>query len=256
MLLGITGAATVALSGCSEDASPQPASTETITDLTTTGTTLEVSLAEETAVDQITVLTPEGRTYATRDVAPGATQASVELPFTYDSGDFAVVAAADGTELERATVELRPDIMVRELRTGQTVADPPETLPYAEEQLVVTVENTGSGPTATTDLRIAGGVPNPTESETKRASGIHDQQDGYGAADRVPLPVGETRVLWSTTSPFLFPDGGDNCPETETQRTATSTLEFTTGPAVTSSFSVVYQPSEDGDCTVTLGGGD
>jgi hypothetical protein len=258
-VLGTIAGTLTALAGCIGGENPisSQSQSKAIREVSTGGTSLEIILRSSANVDAISVIAPSGSEFKTKQVATGATRVTVEIGSEYEVGTYRVVATRSGNEVGNTSVEIQPEVKIREIIVGEkSEQDPPKNLPYAEEQALIILENTGSGADSAENLSITGGVPNPTEPEKKRKSGIYDSSDEYGAVDRVTVPAGSQVRLWSTTKPFLFTGDGVECEKDEQEHSATVELDFGNSGKISQQIDVKYSGSEGSeDCAVTISQG-
>ena len=255
-VLGTVAGSAAILAGCADRTAPETSGTrsDAIKDLSTGGYSIEVSLTDSVTIDSITTVAPSGTEFNTQEVATGATRVEIEIGTEYDVGNYDIIAIRDGTQVDKESIEIRPNLTVREVIVGSNYdGSIPDNLPYAEEQALLTIENSGFGPDSATDLSFSGGVPNPTEPNKKRKSGIYDSSDGYGAAKEVAIPAdGEIR-FWSTTRPFLFTEDGVTCASETQEKSATVDLEFGLSGKLGHQIDVQYTASESSNsCDVSI----
>jgi hypothetical protein len=180
-----------ALAGCgtatSSDADPFEA-------VTVEGTNLSVTLASRPRVDEVELRSPDDTSFVRRRLGSEAKRATLPLietsytatPEHYRAGENTLVARRDGERVGQRTVTLSPDVSI----TDMWLADGAGFNP------IVTVENTGTGPTFLTYLGFDN-VPNPTPPAAK-TTGLPKER-GVG----VPLPPTRQDVR-SGSMPFAF----------------------------------------------------
>ena len=218
------------------------------------GTTLVAELAAEADVDQLNLIQPNDELFATRSVATGAQQVSFEIGTAYPPGEYRLLALNGEETVVETTTDLRPEIRIDDVGLFRNNPDKPWDEVYGESETdrikngeaFVTVENTGSGPDAVTELVFAGDVPNPIENP--RGSGIHE-------TDRVVVPPGETVDLFSNSFPFGSEgEEGMGCSPDGNSGQFTAVVESrVSGNQVTGTYDVQYTGSEDmTDCEVTI----
>ena len=225
-----------------------------LTRIAVEGTTLVVELSEEADVDQVNLIQPNGELFGTRDVAAGAQQVSFEIGTAYASGEYRIVALKDEETVVETSTELRPEIQIQDVGLYRNNPDKPWDEVYGESETdrikngeaFVTVENTGSGPEAITELIFSGDVPNPIENP--RGSGMHE-------TDRVVVSPGETADLFSNSFPFgSESEDGMGCSPDGNSGQFTAIVETqVSGNQVTSTYDVQYSGSDEmTDCEVTI----
>ncbi|PCR92663.1 hypothetical protein CP557_08070 [Natrinema ejinorense] len=141
-------------------------------------------------------------------IESGVSRTTVEVGTDYPPGEYELIGLADGKTVETTSITLEPDLEVTELRVGR---DSPEAMydgaaEYeTETEAILSVANRGTGPTAATAIRFDGDVPLPTHESYDEVgkSGIYDPEVDFGAnAESIPIPAGETVLLYSNTRPF------------------------------------------------------
>jgi hypothetical protein len=264
-LLGGIASATVPLAGCSMDG-PADGSSDGGADggeferVAVEGRTLVVEFGELSA-DTVNVIAPDGTAFASRSVAQGATTVEIDIGLSYEPGEYQVVASADESTVAETSLTIAPELEILEVGVGANHPDRmPDGLNFADEQAIVEISNTGSGPGVVDQLLILGDVPNPTTELAQggnEESGIFDVEQGYGNLSRASVPAGETAVLFSTSMPFLFSGDGIMCkdsPQTG-EFEAKISVEVGDGP-LAEIHSIRYSASEQPDqCEITVGDG-
>ena len=121
-----------------------PPSDSVVEALHFTGPDLVVRLAEDHDVTRLNLITPEGATFEATRVAQGATEARLRLISkagkTYSAGQYELIAIAEPAS-ESIPIELQPAVQVVEVRPEVDEEG------YSTGRLVVSVTNTGTGPT-------------------------------------------------------------------------------------------------------------
>jgi hypothetical protein len=259
----VAGVALGSAAGCLTDDSSAGTSGDTttasdpqapLTRLAVEGTTLVVELATEADVDQLNLIQPNGELFATRNVAAGTQRVSFEIGTAYAPGEYQVLALNGEETVVETTTELRPEIRIEDVGLFRNNPDKPWDEVYGESETdrikngeaFVTVENTGSGPDAITELVFAGDVPNPIEDP--RESGLHE-------TDRVVVAPGETIDLFSSSFPFgTETEDGMGCSPGGNSGQFTVAVETRVNAnRVMDTYDVQYSGSEDmTDCEVTI----
>ncbi|UPV77076.1 hypothetical protein M0R89_21915 (plasmid) [Halorussus limi] len=259
----VAGAALVSVAGClndnggsgtPSDGTTSPDGNGPLTRITVEGTTLVVELSEEADVDQVNLIQPNGELFGKRDVAAGAQQVSFEIGTAYASGEYRVLALKGEETVVETTTELRPEIQIQDVGLYRNNPDKPWDEVYGESETdrikngeaFVTVENTGSGPEAITELVFSGDVPNPIENP--RGSGIYE-------ADQVVVSPGETIDLFSNSFPFgsESEDGMGCSPDGNSGQFTVVVETRVSGNRVTSTYDVQYSGSDEmTDCEATI----
>ena len=110
-----------------------------------TGTDLVVKLADDHDVARLNLIGPEGATFEETRVAQGATEARLQLMSktgtAYSAGQYELIAVTEPAS-ESMPIELQPAVQVADVRP-----EVDEEEGYSTGRLVVSVTNTGTGPT-------------------------------------------------------------------------------------------------------------
>lgn len=259
----VTGAALVSVAGCLNDnggsGTPSDGTTPSdgkgpLTRIAVEGTTLIVELSADADVDQVNLIQPNGGLFGKRDVAAGAQQVSFEIGTAYAPGEYRVLGLKDEETVVETTTELRPEIQIQDVGLYRNNPDKPWDEVYGDSETdrikngeaFVTVENTGSGPEAITELVFSGDVPNPIENP--RGSGMYE-------ADQVVVSPGETIDLFSNSFPFgSESESGMGCSPDGNSGQFTVIVETrVSGNRATSTYDVQYSGSDEmTDCEVTI----
>lgn len=159
----VAGSAAIAtgLAGCSDSSDPsdsddsadsESSRNESFEDSTAIdgvegdGRDLQVTLADDAAVDQLQLLNPDGSEYDIVSASGGATTVSIRLIETaggtfyrgYTSGENTLVALSDGEVIEEHTIDLAPDLRLADVDI--------EYLSRTDHEVTVEIENTGIAP--------------------------------------------------------------------------------------------------------------
>jgi hypothetical protein len=257
LLLSSAAGIATALAGCSSGPSSSGSSdTPSPTgggfrSVRTEGTALVAELGE-TTLDSVSVVAPDGTSFADEPVQAGVSTVEIPLGTEYEPGEFQILGVADGESVAEARLEIRPELEIVEVGVGANHLDRmPETLEASGEQALVEVRNTGTGPGEIAELRFSGDVPNPTDdlSDTGDSrSGLFDSEEGYGESDGIVVPARETVTAYSTTLPFLFAGDGIRC--TDTNQTGTMVTSIRSLPYdsdITSRYRVSYSGSSSSE---------
>ncbi|USZ71428.1 hypothetical protein [Natronosalvus halobius] len=168
-------------------------------------------------IDQVNVVDPAGELFVTRTVEAGVSRLAVEIGTEYTPGPYEVIGLDAKEVVETQSLKLEPDLELTKLRLGKEY--PEEMYEGATEsdtnaEAILSVTNTGTGPTAVTQLRFRGDVPLPTHEsyDETGASGIYDPENDFGAdADAIVIPAGETVLIYSNNRPFSPTGRGVEC---------------------------------------------
>ncbi|TKX72447.1 hypothetical protein [Halorubrum sp. GN11GM_10-3_MGM] len=259
----VAGAALAGVAGCLNDndgsgtpnnGTTSPDGQSPLTRIAVEGTALIVELSEAADVDQVNLIQPNGELFGERDVATGARQISFEIGTAYAPGEYQVLALKGEETVVETTTELDPEIQIQDVGLFRNNPDKPWDDVYGESETdrikngeaFVTVENTGSGPEAITELVFSGDVPNPIEDP--RGSGMYE-------TDQIVISPGETVDLFSNSFPFgsESEDGMGCSPDGNSGQFTVIVKTRTRGIRVTSSYDVQYSgANEMTDCEVTI----
>lgn len=263
----VAGAALVGVAGCLNDnGGSEPSSDGTsssdgnspLTRIAVEGTTLVVELSADVDIDQVNLIQPNGELFGQRDVAAGAQQVSFEIGTAYTPGEYQVTALDEGETITESSTAIRPELQIRDVGLYRNNPDKPWDEVYGESETnrikngeaFVTVENSGSGPDAVTELIFSGDAPNPIENP--RGSGMHE-------TDQVVVSPGETTDLFSNSFPFgsESEDGMGCSPDGNSGQFTVIVETRVSGNRVTSTYNIQYSGSDEmTDCTVTITGTD
>lgn len=250
------------LAGCSSgpsdsDSTDNPAeSDDGFRAVRTEGMVLVVELGATTA-DSVSVVAPDGTSFAEEPVQAGVSKVEIPLGTSYEPGEFRVLGVADSETVAEARIEIRLELEIVEVGVGANHLDrmPSELGSTAEQEALVRVRNTGTGPQQITQLAFLGQVPNPepTPSDPEE-SGIFNQSEGRGSAASVSLPVGEEVTLFSSSLPFSFEGDGVDCRPEPMDAEFTVAITGDVGPeTLTQVYTISYTASETYDgCSVTI----
>ncbi|WP_135823115.1 hypothetical protein [Halostella litorea] len=259
----VAGAALVSVAGCLNDnggsgtpgdGTTSPDGNGPLTRIAVEGTTLVVELSADADVDKVNLIQPNGELFGKRDVAAGVQQVSFEIGTAYAPGEYRIVALKGEETVVETTTELRPEIQIQDVGLYRNNPDKPWDEVYGESETdrikngeaFVTVENTGSGPEAITELIFSGDVPNPIENP--RGSGMHE-------TDRVVVSPGETADLFSNSFPFgsESEDGMGCSPDGNSGQFTVIVETQVSSNRVTNTYDVQYSGSDEmTDCEVTI----
>ncbi|TKX83646.1 hypothetical protein EXE43_23180, partial [Halorubrum sp. SS5] len=149
---------------------------------------------------------------------------------------------------------LRPDVVIRELKLGRN--HPEEMFEGAADftitsEVIVTVENVGTGPEKLTGLHFDGDIPRPTPDELDD-SGIAAVNQPVTYTEPVINP-GDTSDIYSITFPFA--PGGDvvSCtPEGTDGQFTVILIGNVAGELTEREYDVTYQGEGLTDCQISI----
>ncbi|QLG28980.1 hypothetical protein HUG10_16190 [Halorarum halophilum] len=256
VLGSIAGSTVLPLAGCTGAPDGQGESDGAIRDVTVSEMQLVVTLREDASVDGLTVIQPDGSEFATRSVAAGVTRETIDLGMPYSPGEYEVHAIADEETVDEASLDIRPDVRITDLKLGRN--HPDEMYEGASDQAIrseaiVTVENHGTGPDAVTQLRFEGDVPQPTPNDFEE-SGIYDTESGlHEHREKALITVDEEENIFSFTQPFGSSGSNISCgPETVEGRFSVKILTELSKDSHRKSYNVEYTGEGFPSCNVRI----
>ncbi|WP_436926214.1 twin-arginine translocation signal domain-containing protein [Halosimplex amylolyticum] len=213
----------VGLAGCS---SGGPAGTDTpesvFRETSVSGNALRVTLREDHGVSKVNLIDPSGSIFQSAQVATGATTVELGLfdyrrGWHYTPGDHTLVAVNDGEEVESTTIPLTPELEI----TGVEPYTGGRPTPSNRANLLVTVENTGTGPTwvyyvgyGNAPHSAANRIPTTDYARSTPLLNLEKPE----SVDGVILDPGDSTVLRGIRSPLLLSQS-DHCNDFETDLT-------------------------------------
>lgn len=256
-VLGSIALGVLGFSGCSESIGNGGTSESPFASVGVEGTDIVVELAQETTVDSVNVIQPDGELFAQRQVAAGVRRETFPLGTDYEQGEYEILGLDGEEQVGAQTLDIRPDVRITDVKLARN--HPEEMYEGAYEsdilaEAIVTVRNDGTGPDAVTQLRFEGDVPLPTR-DIFQESGIYDTKDELGGhAGAVVIGAGEELTLFSSSRPFSPAGGNVSCNEEGfsgqfTVVVATNGSDST----VSRKFGVLYEGVDLYDCNITIG---
>ena len=156
--LGV-GGSVAGLAGCSGSEAESPSTTSTeeesvFSSVGVDGDFLVVEVAGSDALSKVNLIAPDGTLYGAERIQSGVRTVRfrlIELKLSqsshYTLGEYELVAVAGGDSIESKTVDLRPDLRIREIEQYQNEND------YAAKtRLAIVIENVGTAPTWIYDI--------------------------------------------------------------------------------------------------------
>lgn len=255
--IGVAGAATLAGCGSNVDAGTEEESTDagststTSTESTASSdvieeVTVEAEIAErtfilaemtdETAVEQVNLISPDGTTVREGSVSAGAEAVEITIAGgvsdPLEPGEYEVVAVDSDETIDRETVELERDAEIREVRTVSKWGNEDEPPATFEIELV----NTGSLPLKPDSLIVYGDVPNPHDKDSGELGPPQLATDQHRSGYQI-WP-GETSTLRIANVPLTSRELGESDGCSGSRRTAT--VQFTADSGFTKTAEVTY----------------
>ena len=243
----------VAVGGCASRDSDAPGP-GAFSDVHVEGTELVVEYDAETTASELAVIAPSGEAFAARELTPGASQETIPIGTSYPPGTY-TVQLVDGDSVVAAVEQsIRPDVVIQELKLARN--HPDEMYEGAASltttgEVIVDVENVGTGPEKLTKLHFDGDVPQPTLDELS--------ESGIAAVDKPVTytePIigsGERRTIYSRTLPFGPRSEEINCTAEGTSgRFEVSLTGKVGGKLAEQDYNVTYQGENLSECQITI----
>jgi len=223
-LWGGVAAGAAGLAGCSRTglSGGQTPSNQVFEEASISGSNLVVTLQEQHEIDEMVLISPDGDTFRAAKVENDETVTQLSLfdffsGQHYSPGEHRLAAKRDGENIASKVLDLVPKLEI--IETGQYLGG--EATPENRGNVLVTVKNTGSGPTWAYYL----GYDNtPRESYAPREG--HPTNSPLQALKKPEsenntiLGPGETQTFLGRWPPFLF-SGDEHCRELEIDFTLT-----------------------------------
>jgi len=208
VLKGSVAFTATGLAGCLGGSSG-PLSNPIIQETAVSGRSLVVTLQSDHSVSTLNVIGPSGSQFRSASVATGAT--SVEVPlfdyqrgWYYEPGEHELVAVSDDEEVASTTVELEPELTVTDVQ--QYTEGRSTTTNRAN--LLVTVENTGTGPTWVYHVgyrdALYPSANNIPTNEYARSNPLQNLEEPESASEVVLAPDESTELV-GMQPPLLLP---------------------------------------------------
>jgi len=251
LLCSIAGAA--ALSGCSES-TESPNDSGQFEQASVEDQQLVITVSESLDAEAISVVNPDGESFAETDLSAGVTRVSFDIGTEYVPGEYRILATDGEETVAETTTVIEPDLEVVEIGVGANHLDRmPEALGVTREvECYIEIRNTGSGPEFIDKLQIKGGVPNPTEL-AEEESGIFNAQNGGGETEGILILGGGTRDIFSNSLPFWFDGDGVDCSPESKRKTANITISTEVSQDIERSPEVTYSASPEYDgCNIEI----
>ncbi|WP_436932829.1 twin-arginine translocation signal domain-containing protein [Halosimplex halobium] len=202
------------LAGCSSGSTGTATPASIFRETSVSGNSLRVTLRENHDVSKVNLIGPSGSVFQSAQVATGATTVELGLfdyrrGWHYTPGEHTLVAVADGEEVESTTLPLTPELEITNVEpyTGG------RPTPSNRANLLVTVENTGTGPTwvyyvgyENAPHSAANRIPTTDYARSTPLLNLEKPQ----SEDEVILQPGNSTVLRGIRSPLLLSED-DHC---------------------------------------------
>lgn len=260
----VTGAA-VAVSGCMSGSSEtkQSEADETkdgdsgIFDAVfVEGMDLVLELTEESSIDHVNVIAPDGELFAERTIPTGVRRETIQIGTSYTPGDYEIIALEDEEEQATQSLTIEPDVNITDLRLARN--HPEEMFEGASDidirtETIIRLENTGTGPDEIVGLSFSGDIPRPTPSNFSE-SGIYDTESDLNRhADSVELPPGGEILIFSQLMPFSASGDNVSCSPNTVEGEFEVTLESAVREDPTSaSYMISYTGKDLNECEIEV----
>jgi hypothetical protein len=197
------------LAGCSGGGSTGTDTPDSIfRDTSVSGNSLRVTLREDHEISTVNLIGPDGSVFQSAQVATGATTVELGLfdyrrGWHYTPGEHTLVAVEDGEEVESTTIPLTPELEITNVEpyTGG------RPTPSNRANLLVTVENTGTGPTWVYYVgyenaldRDANHIPTNDYAKTVPLLNLEEPE----SKDEILLEPGNSVEVLGVDAPFLL----------------------------------------------------
>ncbi|WP_207589902.1 hypothetical protein [Halomontanus rarus] len=247
---GIATGLITALSGCTGS------SDGVFEDVFVEETALVLEFTSESPVEQVNVIRPDGELFAERELPAGSSRETIEIGTDYQPGEYEILGLEDGEERARESIVIEPDVQITDLRLGR---NHPEAMyedasdRVAQSEVIVILENNGTGYEQVTKLSFTGDVPRPT-SDDHGGSGIYDtNSDVRSDADSILISPGEEVTIYSSSRPFLLIDGQVSCsPDTVSGEFVTTIETAVRGDDLTETYEIEYTGEDLDNCQINI----
>ena len=253
-VLGSIAGGTLLLAGCTGNDPSSSGFTRTDVE----GRELIIEFDEDLEPGGISVVDPDGESFADAEVSPGATRVTFDVEVPYVPGEYAVLAIDGDDVIAETSQEIRPELEIVDVGVGANrMEEMNEGLGVTKEsEAIITIRNSGTGPEELAQLLFLGDVPNPTDPEDIRV-GIFDPEESSEAWDPLTFNRGDERTLFSSSLPFYFGGDGVECePDTQSGEMEVQ-IRGEVIDQISVSYSIEYTGSDTYDtCDIALEGPD
>ena len=252
-VLTTIAAGSLAGAGCTDGRAPGSGA-DAITAVRVDGTALVVEYDADTSATGLAVIAPSGEAFAERELTPGASQETIPIGTAYPPGTYAVQLVDADSVVAAVERSLQPDIVIRELKLARN--HPEEMYEGAASltitgEVIVDIENVGTGPEKLTKLRFEGDVPHPTQNDLDK-SGISAVNEPVVHGEPI-IDAGERRNIYSITLPFGPGSDVVNCTSEGTSGQFVVSLTGAVGGELAEQeYNVTYQGENLSECQITV----
>ncbi|WP_436927661.1 hypothetical protein [Halosimplex amylolyticum] len=213
-LRGGLALSTVGIAGCAKLGPIGSTGSSVITGTSISGSTLVVELEDDHEVSKVNLIDSSGSSFKSAQVTTGATKVSIELfdlsrDWSYQPGKHSIVAVADSEEVGSTTINLQPELEIKDI---EQYTDGRPT-PSNRANLLVTVENVGTGPTWVYHVGYENALHSPANriptNQYARTSPLLNL-DKPESTEELVLDPEDSVTLLGTDSPLLLSED-DHC---------------------------------------------
>ncbi len=256
VLTSIATVGAIGVAGClgdDEDTPPEP-DRGPFSDIRIEGLDIVIELDRD-SIDVVNVIDPTGSLFTQQRIETGVTRETIRLGTSYVPGVYEFVALVDDESIGSTERRIEPDLEIVDFKLARN--HPDEMYDGAgnisiRTNVIVTVQNSGTGPTGITKLRFEGDVPLPTR-ESYEDSGIYDVDGGFGDADVTDILQTSRKVLYSSTRPFLSISDVVECTPDTTEGTFVCRITTSHSDLTASKrYTVQYTGESLSECEITI----
>ena len=254
-VLTTIAAGSLAVAGCTDSASTGLPGAGDISRVDVAGTELVVEYDAETSATGLTVIAPSGEAFAERQLTPGASQETISIGTAYPPSTYTVQLVDEQSVVAAVEQSLRPDVVIREVKLGRN--HPEEMYEGAANQVVRTevilhVENQGSGPEKLIQLQFGGYVPRPTpEGSDESGIVVVDEQPVFHTEP--VINPGDSVELYSRVFPFSSSSQDVSCEPSGSDGQFTVTVVGAVSEETTQrEYNVTYRGEDLLTCDISI----
>ena len=253
-VLTTVAAGTFASAGCTDSRTPESAGEGALSAVRVEGTDLVIEYDADTSATGLAVIAPSGEAFAERELTPGASQATVPIGTTYPPGTYTVQLVDADSVVAAVEQPVEPEVVIRELKLARN--HPEEMYEDAADftitsEVMLTIENVGTGPEKLTKLQFIGDIPRPTPDDLSE-SGIAavDQPVTYA---KPVIDAGETQTIYSITFPFASGSNVVSCtPEGTNGEFSVRLAGYVAGKLTEQDYTVTYRGEDHTECDISV----
>ena len=249
VLAGIAGG-TLLVAGCTGNGP----SSSGFTRIDVEGRELIVEFDEDLDPERISVIDPDGESFADAEVSPGATRVTFDVEMPYVPGEYDVLAIKGDEVIAETSQEIRPELEIVDVGVGANrIEEMHEDLGLTKaSEAIITIRNSGTGPEEIAQLLFLGDVPNPNDPEEDRV-GIFHPEEGREVRNSYPMSGGDEETVFSFTLPFSFEGDGIICESEPQSGQIEVRINGVVVETVSQFYDIEYTASETYDgCDISL----